>query len=291
MPVEIAYLLDVNGMAAPEVPTIAQIPDMMIEEIKTYYTGILANGIDKFFETHWFTVRGLDHLLANHRLCEQYVALIERMKEPVGGHYIELGKKQSLEAHVIWETLQLCSQVSTSVEGRDATNVEVAEGVRDAAKRLQVFEVLITNNYLDVETLPSAPVLPPTARNGNLDIQLSTRERDFWRLITQFCTLRFDENASNPEAMDECLTECRHLLDSRENRDVIYSIAIARHVARRRAEKGKYAYKPEAYNTDLENPLQKLAVARGFIQSEANGAGTTQVAQRICGMAIRSWGS
>ena len=131
----------------------------------------------------------------------------------------------------------LCRQVSASAESTNgATNyMEVNDGVHDAAKRLEIFETLVTNQYLESEPLPPNNA----ARNGNmLDDQLKFREREFWRLLSKFLTLHDDEAASATE-IDDTLSQCRHLLDSRENRDVIYSIAIARHIGQRRAEAGK----------------------------------------------------
>ncbi|MCJ1388670.1 hypothetical protein MMC18_001519 [Xylographa bjoerkii] len=290
-PTKIQDLLDVGGYPPPDVKPSTSIPPPAIDEIKTLYLTAYATAIDKFFETRWFTTRGLPHLLVDTNLCEHYNTLLQRVTMPITQppNYREHAITQSIEAHVIWSTMLLCRQVSAAAHSTNGQNnyIEVNEGVHDAAKRLEIFETLITNQYLDNEALPQSNT--SSNRNG-LDDQLKYREREFWRLISRFLTLRDDEAASANE-IDDTLSQCRHLLDSRENRDVLYSIAIARHIGQRMAEGGKgLGDRPEELSNNEQDPRAKLSVARRFVEGEAAGKGTTQVVQRVCGMAIRSWG-
>ena len=184
----------------------------------------------------------------------------------------------------------MCREVSAALSAGTEQIIEATEGVHDASKRLDVFETLVTNQYHDGETL-SHPTSSVPRNVSVLDEQLKYREREFWRLISKFITLHDDE-ASSAKEIDDTLTSCRHLLDSRENRDVIYSIAIARHVGQRMAEAlgaGNEPIKGKEIN-DEEDGRQKLIVAKNFIHDQARGKGTTQVVQRVCEMAIRSWG-
>lgn len=161
-------------------------------------------------------------------------------------------------------------------------DLELNDGVQDAASRLDIFERLVTGEYADNETLPTTE-----ASNGTvLDDQLKRREREFWRLMNTFLTVRDDE-ASSAKEIDDTLSSCRSLLDSRENRDVIYSIAIVRHVGQRMAEFPDNL--PHPVNNDEHDARNKLSVAKAFIENEAEGKGTNQVIQRLCGMAKRSW--
>jgi hypothetical protein len=204
--------------------------------------------------------------------------------------YSQVAPTTSLEAHVIWETLLLCRQVSAANSTNGVNNAfDLEEGVHEAAKRLKVFETLITNMYLDDPTISIAP----TSQNGHeLDKTLKHRELEFWRLVAKFLTLKDDE-ASSAAEIDETLTAVRSLLDTRENRDVIYSICIARCIGQRMAEGGRNFHMNDESNpptNDESDPRNKLKVARDFLQGEANGRGTTTVVQRFCGMAVRSWG-
>lgn len=192
---------------------------------------------------------------------------------------------QSLEASVVWSMMGLCRQVANTpiATNGQASHPDVNDDVKDASARLEVFEKLISGEYLDPE-----PVLKmENTTNGTaFEEQLKYREREFWRLVNTFLTIRDDE-ASSAKEIDDTLGSCRSLLDSRENRDVIYSIAIARHVGQRMAEFPNNLQQPAS--NDEQDARTKLFVAKKFIEDEANGKGTNQVIQRLCGMAMRSW--
>ena len=182
---------------------------------------------------------------------------------------------------MVWAMIGMCRQVASNlpIDEQDAK-----EGVHDAAKRMEIFENLVTGEYLDPS---SAPSQVPEESNGTfLNDQLKTRERDFWRLVHTFLTIRDDE-ASSAKEIDDTLTSCRSLLDSRENRDVIYSVMVARHVGARISEFPDNLQQP--VNNDEDNSRTKVFVAKKFIEDESNGKGTNQVVQRLCGMAHRSW--
>ena len=182
---------------------------------------------------------------------------------------------------MVWAMIGMCRQVAgnSPVDEQDDK-----DGVYDAAKRMEIFENLVTGEYLESS---SAPSQASEESNGTaLNDQLKTRERDFWRLVHTFLTVRDDE-ASAAKEIDDTLASCRSLLDSRENRDVIYSVMVARHVGARISEFPENL--PQPANNDEENARTKVFVAKKFIEDESNGKGTNQVVQRLCGMAHRSW--
>lgn len=278
-------LLAINGVYPPP-PTPSAGP-INYDEIKNIYNTVYAPGIDKFLETSWFRLKGIDHLLKDRLLCEQFTILISRYTiEPQHPQYYQMtAATQSLEASVVWSMMGLCRHVANTpnTTNGQANHPEVDDDVKDAAARLEVFEKLISGEYLDPE-----PVLKTenTSNGTALEEQLKYREREFWRLVSTFLTIRDDE-ASAAKEIDDTLGSCRSLLDSRENRDVIYSIAIARHVGQRMAEFPNNIQQPAS--NDEQDARTKLFVAKKFIEDEANGKGTNQVIQRLCGMAMRSW--
>ncbi len=232
-------------------------------------------------------MKGIDHLLKDRLLCEQFTVLISRYTiDPLTPNYYQItAATKSLEASVVWSMMGLCRQVANTPNATNGqvSHPEVDDGVKDAAARLELYEKLISGEYLDTDPLP------PTENTSNgtaFEEQLKYREREFWRLVNTFLTLRDDE-ASSAKEIDDTLSSCRNLLDSRENRDVIYSIAIARHVGQRMAEFPDNLQQPTS--NDEEDPSTKLFVAKKFIEDESNGKGTNQVIQRLCGMAMRSW--
>lgn len=280
-------LLAIGGVPPPPLAPPAPIMPSTYDEIKSVYSSMYAPAIDKFLETRWFQLRGLSHLLHDARLCEQFATLISRFSidSSAPNYYHPNAATQSLEATVIWATMGLCRLVANTPNPTNGqvNYLEVNDGVHDAARRLEIFEHLVSGQYLDVE----APTSTETTRNGTVfDDQLKFREREFWRLMHTFLTIRDDE-ASSAKEIDDTLGSCRNLLDSRENRDVIYSIAIARHVGQRMAEFPDNLQQPAS--NDEQDARAKLYVAKKFIEDEATGKGTTQVIQRLCGIAMRSW--
>ena len=280
-------LLAIGGVPPPPPTASASISPASYDEIKGLYSSVYAPGIDKFLETRWFQLRGLSHLLHDARLCEQFATLMSRYSiDPSSPNIYQItAATQSLEAAVIWGMMGLCRQVANTPNPTNGqvNYLEVNDGVHDAARRLEIFENLISGQYLDVEPATASE----STRNGTVfDEQMKFREREFWRLMHTFLTIRDDE-ASSAKEIDDTLGSCRNLLDSRENRDVIYSIAIARHLGQRMAEFPDNLQQPAS--NDEQDARAKLYVAKKFIEEEANGKGTNQVIQRLCGMAMRSW--
>lgn len=281
-------LLAIGG-SPPLLAPSTSISPAIYDEIKSLYTTIYAPGIDKFLETRWFQLRGLSHLLHDNRLCEQFANLIPRFTiDPANAnYYLTIPITQSLEASIIWSIMCLCRLVANTPNPTNGqvNYLEVNDGVQDAARRLDIFENMVTGQYLDAEP---AEATEPT-RNGTgtmFDDQLKFREREFWRLMHAFLTIRDDE-ASSAKEIDDTLGKCRGLLDSRENRDVLYSVAISRHLGQRMSEFPDNLQQP--HTNDEQDARAKLYVAKQFIEDEAKGKGTNQVIQRLCGIAMRSW--
>ena len=304
-PMKIEDVLDVgSGIAPPAIISSSTLSPPQQEDVKTLYSTVYAAGMDKFLESKWFSTRGQTHLLNNPALCEKYRVLLSRFNITAQSDFRGNLMTQSLEAHVIWETFMLARQVSASINSTNEPNatLEINEGVHETAKRVEVFEALVTNQTLDpanaiTDTPPHTnSTTPSTTPKPALDDQLRTRERSFWRHTSKFCTLKDNAKsaAENPnEEIDRVLKEMRLLLDSRENRDIIYSIAIARHIGHQLAEKavaeGEKGQAAQPLSNNEEDPRTKVGVAKNFIISESGGKGTTQVAQRVCGMAVMSW--
>ena len=278
---KIEELLCIRGISPPPPAPPTPISAATREEIKHIWNTVYATGVDKFLETKWFGLRGLKHLMQNSRLCDQFQTLIRRyaIDSSHPSYFSNYEITQSLEATVVWAMIGMCRQIAgnSPVDEQD-----VKDGVHDAAKRMEIFENLLTGEYLDSS---SAPSHASEESNGTaLNEQMKSRERDFWRLVHTFLTIRDDE-ASAAKEIDDTLTSCRALLDSRENRDVIYSVMVARHIGARISEFPENLQQPA--NNDEENARTKVFVAKKFIEEESNGKGTNQVVQRLCGMAHR----
>ena len=297
------------------------------EEVHNVYASLYAVGIDKLLETKWFSSRSYEYLRKDALLCEKYKKFISRFNITATSDYPGNLVNNSFEMHIIWDTMQLCRQVSTSIDTTNHANAaqEVNDGVHEAAKRLDALEALFTNNYLDSSNINSSDGASDARAEGNptaetapkkgLEDQLKGRERRFWRLLSKLLCIK-DELASplaspTPQQallhteqssstsvcpkIDAALQEMRGLLDSRENRDILYSVAVARYMPRKAVVEEKSGRAglgpiPDTVGpNDEENPRVKIEVARNFVKSEAAGRGTTQVFQRVCGMAVLMW--
>jgi len=169
------------------------------------------------------------------------------------------------------------SETSNDVKDTSTTIPSQDDAVQ-AAHRLTVFEDLVcgrvaTNN-------PLAKASPGSSGDHH-----RIREIDFWHNLGQFVTLQSDTSAKD---VDDTLAALRNLLDGRENRDVLYSIAVVNALGQRVSE---YSETDQPLHLDEQDARSKLAVAKRFVHDEANGNGTTNVIRRLCELATRSWGS
>lgn len=255
------------------------------------YELIYQPGMDKFFETEWFKKRGFEYLQANGPLCDQFQNLISRYsmsdnkEDPA--YVFNLAITQSLEAMVIWAMLGLCRKAATTKDAAGKINPEdEREDVVNLVKRLDIFEALVTGEYLTAETAPELD--PPSTKliGSTLEKQLTQNQYTFWHNIHRFLTLHDDEPDSQ-NSIDELLLGCRKTLENRESRDVIYSIVMVRHIAPTIPGFPNTVKAPE---TDEEQEAQiGITVARRLVEEEAGDAGTNQVVTRLCGLAARSW--
>jgi len=182
-----------------------------------------------------------------------------------------------METKVVWQLLSLCrSSSATATNGTNGTtNVDLDE----ANKRLDVLEALITNRIM------SSNRISEINYPGDLPIE-KVQEIDFWKALGKFVTLRSEDLSARPE-LDNALTQCRNLLSGRENRDVIYSIMVARHVGARVPEFPDHVFPVPGLSE--ENDHNKLFIAKTFIGEQASFKGTNHPIQRLCDMVLRSW--
>ena len=246
-----------------------------------------ALGMDKFFETRWFSERGLDQLLANSVLCDQFAMLTHRFamnpQDPMYATQLQI--TQSLEAMVVWSMLGMSRKVARIKDEAGIVQEEdVRDGVLDAARRIEIFQALITGKYQLPDADPTES--EPKANGTGVQGQLESRGHKFWHHVHTFLTLRPD-SAEAVQEIEVNLTACRTLLDSMENRDVIYSIMVARYYGPKVPGFPERMRPPET--NDEKDIDAKLAVAKRLLEDEAAGRGTNQVVQRLCGAAVRSW--
>ena len=274
----VAYEGDPSYLTSPLAPT-------TLDNVRTCIQKVYCTQIDKFLETQWFFNRALDHVLRDAHLTERINRLISLFTiEPRSPGYEKSAfATRSLEAGIIWSIMSIARRVTGP---SDSPNPQISPdelnaGVIEAARRVNIFERLLTGQYLETEV--PAPMAEQAANGTSFQVQQQRREHDFWRLLHKFLSIRDDEASASNE-LDRTLNDAKGLLDLKENRDVMYSIAVVRlHGARENLEN-----LPQQSNRSSEAEDRLLDKAKNFLEGQTV-RGTNQVVQRVCGMASKAW--
>ncbi|KAJ6089688.1 hypothetical protein N7467_004904 [Penicillium canescens] len=274
-------LFSLRGIAPPPPHPVATLPPGRLEEIQAVFLATYAPAIDKLLEIRWYSEKALSFLMADSQLMADYSALIDAFNEWNLQDGETLARLESFEASIIWKSMALCRQVPDAESGQQGRDWNLCV----ACARLNVVEALLTWNHLDSNPL-SRELVMDAANPPNTPDQFQSRQLDFWDQVGEFLTL-YDNEASSAKQIDDTLSRCRQLLDTYENRDIIYSITVARHLGQRWADFPNSLPKV-GYTTEKEAGT-KLFVAQKFLEEEAEGKGTTQIYKRVCCMAVRSW--
>ncbi|RKF54941.1 putative protein/C6 finger domain protein [Golovinomyces cichoracearum] len=274
----VSDLLSIGGPAPPRAITDITSSSTLLDEIKHLYYSIYTPGLENFLETKWFSVKGLAKLLESKSLLEQFASLIQQFAKTNQNDPKEIQYTSNVEARVVWALAGMVR--STVAEMNALKEIKTVPSINDpleATNRLNVFETLLTGRVAAINPL-TAP-LPGSTDHHRL------RELEFWYTLGSFVCLPY-EDTSAAKDVDETLAALRNLLDGRENRDVLYSIAVARGLGQRVSE---YTENDAPLHLDESDNKSKLLVAKKFVADEAAGAGTTNVIRRLCDLASRSW--
>ncbi|KAK5120986.1 hypothetical protein LTR85_005770 [Meristemomyces frigidus] len=234
------------------------------QEIADFYMFHFAPGLDRVLETNFYTTHGLDYLQANPSLQDFVSQCVEQFKGRTDDAN-STNRIRSLEARLVWQ-LAIMPRATTSFP--------------DLTARIDTLENLLTGQFLDPSRIPSSP--PPGTE------QPKYNEQTFWHHLGRFVSIRDDHpDPSATRQINDALGAMRGILSMLENRDVLYSMAVARHVGGRMPD-----FHPQrhlvASTNDANDDVNKLKVAHQFVESE-DQRGTSQPIQRVCGMSLRSW--
>ncbi|KAF2211595.1 hypothetical protein CERZMDRAFT_98476 [Cercospora zeae-maydis SCOH1-5] len=259
---------------APPVSPAAQ------QEVETFFKYHYAGGLDRLFETTWYSQQGPLHLQRDPTLQDFVSQCVEQFKAREDANSRQT---QSLEARLVW---LLASMPRTYHRMTNGAASDLA--VQELLPRLDVVENLLTGQYLDpgrvIPPPQSQPPMPPGSDSAAINQKFN--ERSFWHHLARFVAIR-DDTTNMQRDIDDALVTMRNLLHMLENRDVLYSLAVARHFGGCMPEWHPQRHLVPSSN-DPNDPVGKLRVAQQFVETE-DQRGTTQVIQRICSMAIRSW--
>ncbi|KAK1079240.1 hypothetical protein LTR33_006554 [Friedmanniomyces endolithicus] len=251
-----------------EIP--APLSPALQQEITDFYNYHYAPGLDALFETTWYTTHGLAQLHSNPELQDFVAQCTQRFKASTDNPLLA-NQIRSLEARLVWHL---------------ATLPRSSPAFPDLLARLDILENLLTGHFLDLARIPAPP-------SQNMDDE-QYNQHLFWHHLALFTAARDDQrhdpSSAHHHHIDASHAEMRGILQMLENRDVLYSIAVGRHFGGRMP-----GFHPSrqilasSTPSDVNDEVGKLRVAVRFVQQE-DEKGTTQVAQRVCGMALRAWG-
>jgi len=248
--------------------------ERLLDEVVEVYTQIYTVGLINFFESGWWMFPDAkDNAL---RRDKHTVSLFASFLTAAAAQGSALDAPTNvLEARLVWQLICLSLSLPKQDNAKRTTLPPPNDGI-EARNRVRVAEALISGEYIEVN-----PLSPCVSDNN------SGREREFefWFNLAEY--IRFKEQPQYREAKELVLGNMRRLLDGRENRDILYSVAILR-------EHGP-KYEP-GYEKQLPDHLDesedrfKLAVASRFLRQQAKpDVGLTNVGRRLCEIAIMAY--
>lgn len=261
-----------EGAAPPETQMMPT--PQSVEELTKLYYEIYVPGLCQFFESQWFNFQTQGHnpvslFLHNRPLIQLLGSFL------VSLHTVNVDNNHSaycshLETRVVWALAKLALDVPPGINmPRDDPLPE--NNASEVRNRVFVFETLLCEGDLFTNPL----VVPPRNADGQ-----RRKEYEFWYSLAEFLRLK---SSSERQAH---LKIMRERLDGRENRDVLYSLAVIRQFSPE-LEAG-WEKKLTDY-LDEDDPAGRLHVASQFIRAEAAPTGgSTNVVRQLCHVANRA---
>ncbi|QDS74526.1 hypothetical protein FKW77_007484 [Venturia effusa] len=260
--IRIEELFSADGHGLPDAQMHTEdVPADTMSEIKSIYANDYAPGLDGVLETSWFSTSGWARLSVNKAICQQMAQLIDLFKRPAGGagSYEHEVRCRTMETKAVWQLLNLIRPSAVPSNGTNGFSSAMTLELDEGMKRLDVLEALLTNRILDPNRLTEL-VYPS-------DISYEkTHEVEFWRSLGNFVSRR-SEDVGAAHILDNALRQCRDNLFSKENRDVIYSGMVARHVGARVPEFPDQIL-PVGPGVE-DNDFNKLYIAKTFLSEQA----------------------
>ncbi|KAI0018497.1 hypothetical protein F4780DRAFT_518722 [Xylariomycetidae sp. FL0641] len=269
------------GMGGATPPTLdSPLSQERLDEVKDLYEQVYAPGLEKFFEAEWYTrLQGVNALVSSTAINEMLAGFLQSMAKTDTNDIASMQYSANLEFRVVWDlaTLVFTSEYKINVGDRLPDPGDASE----ARNRVAVFEALLSGEFMDQN-----PLLPPS-ESADQATYTRMREFKFWYLLAEFLCIKDQPNMDMTGRRDQVLAQLREVLDGRENRDVLYSLAVIRALAPNYPSDFESTLPP---HLDESDPKSKLAVARKFIQDEAQvTGGTTNVVRRFSELAVRAF--
>ncbi|GAB1318581.1 Negative acting factor [Madurella fahalii] len=277
------------GGVSPPVATSSPPPSEILDEITKLYYEVYVPGLTLFFETQWYDFAKNRAMTAypaamihnDKALVSLFASFLQTISAIKSTDPVDMVHSGHLESYVIWSLARLPLSATSTQPQSFPESVPAEDDLREARGRLHVFETLLSG-----ETLACNPLSPPPATNIN---PLRKSELEFWYHLAKYLLLAHaSAEPAHVSARENCLSVMRSLLDGRENRDVLYSIAVLREYTAH----WDAAWNEQNVPSHLEesDSRSKLAVATRFIRDESTSTGgTTNVVRRFADLAFRAF--
>lgn len=271
----------IDSLGPPPPPQQISHGDETLHKVTMVYHEVYAGGLGAFFESTWYSFfdGGKMSFPKVGNLVEHMASFLNILEAAKANDHSQMVYTGTLETRIVWELACLVYHATVRTNGAMQAALPLEGDAVEAKNRLRVVEALLCGDYL-----AGNPLAPPLSDPD----QHRTRQYDFWYSLAEFVRRR--ENPGSAEAVkarEDMLTRMRHLLDGRENRDVLYSIAVVRELAPK-FDPGYAGTIPQ--HLDESEPKNRLAIASKFILDEAEATGaTTNVVRRFCEIASRAF--
>ncbi|KAF4477144.1 negative acting factor [Fusarium agapanthi] len=250
-------------------------------EIAKVYHEMYAPGLASFFESGWyhFTENGSPSFPQTQRLVDLMASFLKALEAVKVNDQTQMAYSGILETRLVWELARAAYDPLAAASAISTTTLPHDGDAKETQNRVRVVEALLCGDYLSVN-----PLCPPMQDPDSY----RTRQFDFWYSLAEFVRTREDPTGpSAAKSREEMLSRMRYLLDGRENRDVLYSIAVVRELAPHFDSPYGNAAPQHA---DESDPKNRLSVASKFIYDESQvTGGTTNVVRRLCDIAYRAF--
>ncbi|KAK3323399.1 hypothetical protein B0T19DRAFT_425842 [Cercophora scortea] len=267
------------GGAVPPTPS-SPPSSHVVDEITRLYHEVYVPGLALFFESRWYNFKKDQTafiLGSNPSLVALFASFLQNIVAIKSTDPADMVYAGHLETCIIWALATLPRYMPSE----PSELIPVEDGQLEARNRLYVLETLLSGGLLSSNPLP-----PPV---GNSSSKVRRNELEFWHHLGQFLLVSQSSTShSDCLARERSLNQMRSLLDGRENRDVLYSMAVLREYS----AQWDAALNEQTVPTHLEetDPHCKLAVATRFIRDEsASTGGTTNVVRRFADLAYRAF--
>ncbi|ERF73492.1 hypothetical protein EPUS_04115 [Endocarpon pusillum Z07020] len=156
--VHVKELFNTDGQMAPPV-TVSRSDDVVFKEsVEAIYNTVYAPALDRFLETRWYTMSGLNALRMNSHMLAEFIAFVRAAS--LGAEESPFPGTLAQETRLIWGLLNICS--GSQVSSREIT---------ESSTELEVLPSRIVATSGDFRRPPDNDSAVPNRRVGHDDTQ------------------------------------------------------------------------------------------------------------------------